>query len=235
MKTMKYILGVLLLLAGVSAQAQGKFQPKTTWPFLYEDFLAGNVLNSKGNTIEYDKLNVNVSNSRLYYIKGDDVMEADMATIYVARVGSDVYLNAMGKLMRVLKETEHGAVLESKEINMDEMQKTSIGYGKSAIASTQNVSAIALEGMTHSAGNEGTINKSLSAFQQEKNSGEDLALRERLFLIVDGYLVRARKNEVFSDTHFNRDETFKYLKEKKIKWNDVDQLADLVEFLHGQL
>ena len=65
MKTMKYILGVLLLLAGVSAQAQGKFQPKTTWPFLYEDFLAGNVLNSKGNTIEYDKLNVNVSNSRL--------------------------------------------------------------------------------------------------------------------------------------------------------------------------
>ena len=95
--------------------------------------------------------------------------------------------------------------------------------------------AIALEGMTHSAGNEGTINKSLSAFQQEKNSGEDLALRERLFLIVDGYLVRARKNEVFSDTHFNRDETFKYLKEKKIKWNDVDQLADLVEFLHGQL
>jgi hypothetical protein len=225
------LLGFFLILGSVFSHGQGviKFDPTTTWPYLYEEFQPGTVLNNKGNRIDYDKLNVNVANGRMHFVKDGKIMEADMMTVHVVRVGDDVYLNALGKLMKVLKETDNGAVLSFKEVDVEKMSRANIGYGTSAVASTQNVATMALESSTGS-----TLNRSLSDAASVMMNGDPLSLKESTYLIVDGLLVPARKKDVASDQRFDGKKVENYLKNYKIKWNNVEHLSSLVEFLHTE-
>lgn len=227
MKLFRLLLSGFLLLSGAVAVGQDKFEPLTSWPYVYDEFLPGTVFNNKGNTIEYDKLNVNIVNGKMHFVKDGKIMEIDMMTVNVVRVEKDVYLNVFGKLMKVLKETDNGAVVSLKEIDVDKMSRTSIGYGTSAIASTQNVSTAALESNTGS-----IINKSLGSVIQDKYSGDPLALKETTYLVVDGLLVPARKKDVTSDARFDSKKVEEYLKSHKVKWNNVENLSELVEFLN---
>ena len=227
MKLFRFLIGGLLLMSGAVAYGQDKFEPLTSWPYIYDEFQPGSVFNNKGNTIDYDKLNVNIVNGRMHFVKDNRIMEIDMMTVNVVRVDKDVYLNVFGKLMKVLKETDNGAVVSLTEIDVEKMSRTSIGYGTSAIASTQNVSTAALESNTGS-----IINKSLGSVTQDKYSGDPLALKETTYLVVDGLLVPARKKDVTSDARFDSNKVAEYLKSHKVKWNNVENLSELVEFLN---
>lgn len=229
MKTLRYLLSAVLLLASLSAAAQGRIRPRETWPYLYEEFQSGAIFTNKEATFNYDQLNVNLLNGKLHYIQSGIIMETDMRNVHVARVGSDTYINAKGRMMRVLAETEHGAVVRNVEVDMDELGKANIGYGKSAVASTQNVSLYALES------GEGLANKSLENILQDKNSGKELPVLEKDYLIVDGFLIRASKSEVSSWPGVGKDAAKAFFKQEKIKWSRTEDLSKVVEFVHTQL
>lgn len=209
------VLAALVCCAPLWAQ---RYEPTESWPYLYEDFSPGNVLTARQGTIGYRQLNVCVSDGGLYYIKEGTIMKADMAGIHTVGIGDEVYLNVRGRLMRVMAETEHCAVVRDVEVNTDEMAKKSIGYVRSAVASTEYIQP---------------LEKSLLEAEKNKFNGRVLPLREHFYLVVDGQLIPAGRSEVLKWSGSEKQATQAFLKENKIKWSRPEDLARLGEFLHG--
>ena len=209
-----------------------RFEPTSTWPYLYGNFSKGTVLNNKGNTIDYDRLNVNVINGKMHFVKDGKIMEADMGTVYVVRVNEDVYLNCQGKLMKVEKESENGAVVTYREVDRDKMSRANIGYGTSAVASTRNISIVEVEANIGSSGAIPTLNRSLDEASKSIYDGDPLVLKQSTFLVIDVYLVPAKKKDVTEDARFDSAKVEKFIKDHKITWNRHEDLSSLVEFLH---
>lgn len=230
MKPYRFFWGLALFLALLPpVTAQERIRPRETWPYLYEDFLPGAVYTSKESTFHYDQLNVNVLNGKLHYIQGGVIMETDMRNVHVAKVGEDTYINAKGRMMRVLAEAEHGAVLRHEEVDFDEFNKASIGYGKSAVASTQNVALYALDN------GDGMAKKSLDHVLKDKNGGREFPMQGKTWLIVDGYLIRAAKAEVSAWPGVDKQAAKAFFKQEKIKWNRTEDLLKVIGFVHEQL
>lgn len=221
----EFLLITVTLLSVFESVAQNRFRPLESWPYIYEDFNPGSIFMSKGNVIQYNQLNINLIDGKVHYIEDGTVMQADINNVNLVRIRHDVYLNHGGYMYKVQAETKHGAVLLKKEADIEEMSKADIGYGRSATASTSSLRVFALDG-----GN--LINKSLEDINKNRYSGKELILRERYYLIIDGKLVRASKNEVLSWSGTNKNLTKKYIKDNKVKWKNEYDLSLLVEFLY---
>ena len=92
------------------------------------------------------RVNVSVLNQKLYYIKGEDIMEADMIKVFSVRVGMDIFVNVAGKLYKVLAESKGGAAVRALFLDTEQLNKASIGYGvSSSVAATQNVAGLAMD------------------------------------------------------------------------------------------
>lgn len=216
----------LLLAVLVPAKAQ-RYQPTEPWPYLYEDFQPGNIFTNKEETLGYQELNVNVINGRLHYVDNGTIMEANMLNIHVVGIEKDVYLNVGGRLMRVLREGEHCAVVLGTEVDYDEMAKSNIGYGRSAVASTQDISLMSLEGSNNN-------NKSMLEVQKTKYNGKALPLRETTFLVVDGRLFPTDRQSLLKESGVDRKVFSDFIKTEKIrlkKWEDLEKVG---EFIHNQ-
>jgi len=224
------LLIIAALLAGLSASAQS-FKPLETWPYLYEDFTEGGAITFKDDVVKYDSMNINLIDGKLHYIQNGTIMVADLVKVKYVTIGADVYANIRGRLMKILAETPHGGVLLEKTVNVEELKKSSIGYGKSAVASTQNVSTMALDAINDF--NTGVVGKSLDDFAGDKYSGNELPVKETRYLSVDGYAVKANKKEVSAFPGIDGNALKAYLKTNKVKFNNVESLSGLVEFLHS--
>lgn len=232
MKSIKIFFAVIALAFASNSFAQERFKPLSTWPYIYEDFQPGKIRLMKGSLINYDQLNINVTTNKIHYIKNNTIMVVDMSSFIAASIGDDVYVNYAGRIYQVVRETENGDVLLDFEFDADEMAKTSIGYGKSSVASTMNVSTSALEGS--SAGDAGSlVNKSISTLAKDKMSGDRLPVKEKLYIRVDGRMIRALKGEVLSADGLDKNKMKDYFKANKVDFKSLDDLAKLIEYIHS--
>ena len=97
-------LTLALLAMSICAVYAQKYQPKDTWPYLYEDFQDGVVRTRTGALVTEAKLNICVADGALHYIKDGTIMKIDMNTVYTAKVGSDVFVNMGSRMYQVLAE-----------------------------------------------------------------------------------------------------------------------------------
>lgn len=217
-----FLLGVFFILP-LFSQDKGFFYPTDTWPFIYESFEDGVVCTSNNNTILSGRMNVSVIDQKLYFINGDDIMVADMMRLYTARIKNDIYINIAGKLYHVLEETDDGAVIRSMVVDLDQMNKTNIGYGvSSSTASTQNLSGIALESSI------GNFNKALS----NKEYGKEIPVKGKNYILYSGNkIVSANKGDVLRIPGLDKKEAKQFFKESKIKWNNPESLAIVASYL----
>lgn len=229
-----YLLLLCCLLLPIAGLAQ-RYAPTEPWPYLYEDFQGGNIFTNKEEMIGYDQLNVNVINGRLHYVENGTIMEANMLNIHVVRIDKDVYLNVGGRLMRVLRESEHAAVVLGTEVDFEEMKKANIGYGRSSVASTQDVSLMALAGSDNYGNLGGLLNKTLLDVQKNKYNGKVVPLKEQIFLVVDGILFQADRSSVVNHAGVDKKAAVDFIKKNKIKFRNPEDLEKLGEYLHIQL
>ena len=226
MKPKLLLLSVLSLLSSVAAGAV-EYEPTTTWPYVYEDFMEGRIVTHRGNTLNYDKLNVNIANGRVHYVEDGIIMQADLNTIALLVIGDDSWMSVGGRMMKVLRNTADSAVLLRVTIDTDAMNSADIGYGKSSIASTSGLSLVALgSGMDYS------VNRSLDDLQKERYDGEPLELREVSGIYYKGTFVPATRVDVLKIPGIDKDAVKQYLKTEKIKFNRTDDLARLADFLY---
>lgn len=216
----------LLLFAQSQLGAQS-YRPKDTWPFLYREFTEGIVCNQAGDQILDARLNISVTDQRLYFIRDEKMMVADLSRVFSAKIGEDVYVNAGGKFYKVLVENEGGAVAVLTQVDSDRMNKASIGYGvMSATASTQNVAALTLDS---------NVGTNLNQALQSRDSGVEIPVLERLFIIYSyGRVVPALKREVMDIPGLNVDAAKEFFKKNKIKWSNPASLSAVAAFLTEQ-
>lgn len=225
-----FLVGILLF-SGISAGAQ-RFEPKDTWPFVYENFTDGALYSSTGEKLLSAKMNVSILNQKLYYLKGETIMEADMVRLYAAKISSgpaeDLYVNVGAKMYRVLAESDGGAALQADILDVERYNKASIGYGvTSYTASTQNVSGLAMES---SAGV--NINTAMAS----KEGGEPLPVLEKKYILYgQGRVVPALKREVMDIPDLDKQAAKVFFKENKIKWNQAASLTQVADFLTNNL
>ena len=218
-----------LLFAANSLFAQ-RYEPRDTWPFIYEDFQEGVTRTKSGALVSEADFNISVQDGALMYIGPDGIlMRADMMTIYSARLGDDYFINVYGKMYRVLYEVEGGAVLLEQAIDVDALDKVSIGYGvTSSTGSSRNATNL-VEGRFN------LIQQSIEKISKDKYTGAVLPTRETRYLLVNGVLIPATRSEVLSWPGVDRKETSAFLKTEKIKWKDAESLGKLAVFLLQQL
>ncbi len=223
------IIAVILFSAQALSFGQSRdFKPLTTWPYMYEDFQPGWITTFTGARINYDQINVNLANGRVHYIQNGTIMEASMGSIALLTIGEDAYVCASGKMAKVLKNTLNSAVLQSVLVDFDTFNKANIGYGTSATASTQNVSAAVL-----STEMDFSINKSLDTVNTDKDSGTPLPIMSVMGIYYKGMFYPATRTDILGIPGIDKDVVKNYLKSEKIKFNSVDDLGKLVDYLYS--
>lgn len=236
--TMKRILFLLLgMIAFFPAFSQGNqdkrpFEPMDTWPFIYESFTDGAIYSSAGEVLLEAKMNVSVLNQKLYYLKGETIMEADMVRMYAAKINNgpaqDIYVNVGAKVYRVLAESDGGAALQATILDIERYNKADIGYGvTSYTASTQNVSGIAMEA---------AAGVNINTATASREGGEPLPLLEKKYILYGpGRIVPALKREVMDIPDLDKNAAKVFFKENKIKWNQAASLTQVADFLTNNL
>lgn len=232
---MKFISKLVAVLAAVMSCASfgadalnaQSFKPVSTWPYMYQDFQQGWITTFQGSKIKYGKLNVSVLNGRAHYIDKGVFMEANISSVSLLTIGDDSYVLTSGGLVQVLRNTEHTAVVLSTRLDKDAMNKVSIGYGKSSIASTQNVT---LDSITNDM--DYSVNKTMESAVGNKNDGEVLPLSIVKGILYKGMFVPATKADVLAIPGIDKSKVKEYFKSNKVKFSDVESLAALAEFLY---
>lgn len=216
------LLGALMMLPAFSQE----FRPLETWPFLYEEFQPGATRTRDGALTE-SLYNVSVADGSLMYIKDGIIMKPDMSRVYTARVGEDVYVNIMGRMYRLLSELDCGNVVLGTEVDRAQLEKVNIGYGKSSVASAQNLSLVAIEG-----GN--WANKSMESFASTKYDGKELPLKQTWYLHKGLDLIPATRQDVLNIPGVDKKAATDFFKQEKIKWKDTASLEKVLSFINEQ-
>jgi hypothetical protein len=227
MKRYTLILALTVLCAPVLAQ---QYEPRETWPFIYEEFQPGATRTLDGSLVTEARFNVAVHDGTLMFIGSDGViMRPDMARIYTARVGDDVYVNIMGRMYRVLAETSCGNVVLGTEIDVDKQNQVNIGYGiSSSTASSYNMSVL-MDGRFDIGG------KNLQQTEQDKYRGEVLPVKQTYYLHIGTRLIPASRQEILSLPGMDKKAANAFFKQEKIKWKDTASLEKVVVFVNEQL
>lgn len=231
-------LSVILLLSLLSANAQQivpkdnwahPYEPRDTWPFLYEEFTEGNTRTRSGELLSGALFNITASDSKLLYIKDDTIMLADMNSIYTVKIGDDVYLNVMGRLYKVMSELDKGLVLMQYSLDIDKLNKAEIGYGVSSSAGTARNVQVSLDGRFD------FVNMSVQQSWHDKDSGTILPMNETLYLYLNNTLIPATQHTVTTWPGVDKKEANAFIKQEKIKWKQTESLEKLIIFLDSQL
>lgn len=236
MKKISILSAVLLIFCFMAnAQSNGSkdgwahaYEPRETWPFLYEEFREGTTRTRSGDLVSGAMFNITVTDSKLLYIKDDTIMLADMGSVYTVGIGDDVYLNVLGQLYKVVSELDKGIVLMRNALNVDEFNKVKIGYGVSSSTGSADGLQVSLDGRFD------FVNMSVQQSRHDKDSGPVLPMKETLYLYVGSSLIPATQNTVTTWPGVDRKEARDFIKQEKIKWKQTESLEKVIIFLDSQ-
>ncbi len=225
MKPLKTLSAILIMAISLSASAKGKdYTPTTTWPYIYEYFQKGCVINFRGNEVHHEQLNISLVKGKVHYIQEGRIMEVEAGTIARITIGDDKYITVSGNLVKIIKETEHGITAVSTVIDADATNSQGMGYGGgSPVSSAWRVSANSLDGMV--AANPQTIS------DISKNGGTPLTLKNRRGIVYNRMFIPASKPSILNIAGIDKDAVKKFMKDNKIKLTDDEDLSKLAEFI----
>lgn len=211
------LLAALLLSAGFAGARD--YSPTTTWPYAYPDFSAGYVT-IHGGTVKTMIVNINIVWGSLHYLEDDFIKETH--DVKAVKIGSDQYVNAVGKLMKVLASSDKGYVVEGVEVDIAALNSTGAAYGSSSTTlGTMNLSSLEGIGATNSSS---ALNH--MEIRANKDSGQILPLIRKKYIFAGGRLVYATKKDVSNAVGAPALKAF--LKENKVKWNNAESLLQLL-------
>ena len=116
----KLLFSIIAILMAVAASAQ-KDSPTTSWPYLYPDFMEGEL--EVRTKITKALVNIHLNMGALHYVEDGKIKESSTIGITKLVIGEDVFRNVGGKMMKMLAEAEDGFVVEEtilKELSRHE-------------------------------------------------------------------------------------------------------------------
>ena len=224
---------VMILLAGLFASAtlaQAQYEPTSSWPYVYDDFQDGVIL-WVGGKEKPGKYNINLVDKKLHFIEGAYIKVANMMEIASVRIGSDIYQNAAGEMLKVLSKSDKSLVLEDNEINYAALNETGGAYG----SSSTTIGTTALSSLEGIGGTNSSQNINHMELKLNKDNGKVLNLINKKYLFVKGRKILATKKAVMEAPGLDNEAAKAFFKENKIKWNKVPDLQKVGDFLADNL
>lgn len=219
---LRLLSAIVMLMSATSLFAQ--YEPTTTWPYLYSDFTDGELQMLQGAP-KQGKYNIHLLGSTLQFIDGDLIREASSMEVFSVRIGSDIFANVGGRMMKVLAKSEKGLVAQESLANIAELNNTGGAYGSSSNSiSTQALSSLEGIGGTRT-------NMNHMELKRSKNDGDILPLTVKIYLVVPGYNVYATKKDVSELPGMDKKAFNAFLKEKSVKWKDPESLLHVVDYI----
>ena len=218
---MKRILTILLLLLGISCQAQIH---TTNWPYLYNEFMDGTIIMESGKK-SYFKMNIHLSKGRLHYIEGGIVKEANSAGIASIIIGEDEFSILNNNVMKVMAKTGNGYVAGHITLDLRSIAEPAGAYGTSTTsAAKQKFSSIDIAD---------NIGMRYVELRQGKEGGESLDTECSYYIVCNGKIYPAKKKEIENSLDKEQKDKFKaFIKQNRIKWRDPDKLVLLIDFIN---
>lgn len=224
---MKRILTIIALLSsGIVAIAQSyDYKPRESWPYLLEEFTAGEVRTSSGALLQDGFYNVCVTDGKLHYVNDGTIMVANMLQIYTVQIGSRLFCNYSGCLYEVVDQQGYGFLVKKVLVDMSALNSSDIGYGiSSATASTQRTNNLGVDGGV-------TANVQLQTAVANAMSGPELPLQESWFFLYRGNLIEANKRAFLHMDGMDQAAAKAFLKRERIRWNKPESLSKVLEFI----
>ena len=224
----RYIFTVLALMLSLGSLSAQNSEPTTTWPYIYPDFLSGELKQLTGAPVQ-GAFNIHILESRLHFIEDGMIREVQPSEVVSVKVGDDYFATVSNKMMKVLAKSGNGFVAEEVLVDMARLNATGGAYGSSSNSiATQALSSIEGIGGTRS-------NMNHMELKNAKNEGSVLPVIVKKYLVFPGYVVYATKNDVSKLYGIDKDEMNAFLKEHKIKWKDENSLIQVLDFICEKL
>lgn len=193
-----------------------KYEPTTSWPFLYEDFKEGKVYFEDLSKTKTQQLNIHLQNFTLFHQDGEDLLQSDIKGVTKITIGEDDFIFVNGELMQLIDGSMEAALVKSVKGDYKSLVKPAHGaYGlTNEVAATQELSSI---------GHMDVIKARL-----DKEEGRHLPLLEKYYLVVHEKVIPATKKEIEKSLTKEGQKKLKgFMKENKIKYNEEGLLQIL--------
>ncbi len=226
----KLLFSIIAMLMAVAASAQ-KDSPTTSWPYLYPDFMEGEL--EVRTKITKALVNIHLNLGALHYVEDGKIKESSTIGITKLVIGEDVFRNVGGKMMKMLAEAEYGFVVEETRANYTAVVKKDGAYGTTALNSTTTKSFLYNENVLN--GYNGylmtDVYKDLHAM---KDQSEKLPVLKNRYLVIGLDQIKADRQNVLDIEGLDKKAFKAFLKAEKIKWDDPQDLVKVIDFITAE-
>lgn len=227
---MKRLLSILAgLLLTVAAIAQ-KYEPTANWPYMYPDFMDGELLlmNKAPNRA---KFNIHLNLSKLHYIdRKGKIKEVDTWGVTGLVIGEDTFRFVGGKMLKVMAEAEGGVVVREPRPNYSAIVKNDGAMGTTGLNSTTTKTFLYNENAINQY-NGYLLTDDYKELHAMKDQSERLPVNSSLFLVIGNEQIPANRKSVSDLPGIDKKTFSKFLKSEKIKWNDVEDLVKVLDYI----
>ena len=227
MKSLVSILAGLLLTVAAIAQ---KYEPTANWPYLYPDFMDGELLlmNKAPNRA---KFNIHLNLSKLHYIdRKGKIKEVDTWGVTGLVIGEDTFRFVGGKMLKVMAEAEGGIVVKEPRPNYSAIVKKDGAMGTTGLNSTTTKTFLYNENAINQY-NGYLLTDDYKELHAMKDQSERLPVNSSLFLVIGNEQIPANRKSVSDLPGIDKKAFSKFLKSEKIKWNDVEDLVKVLDYI----
>lgn len=224
----KFLYSCVFALMAVAAFAQDE-SPTTNWPYLYPDFMEGEILRTRGKAVK-SMLNIHLNLGALHYVENGKIKEANTLGIDSIVIGEDVFRNVGGKMLKVLAETEGGYVVEEARGNFTAVVRNDGAYGTTGLNSTTTKTFMYNENVIN-AYNGYLLTDVYADLFAMKNQAETLPVNKNMFLVIGLQQIPATKKGVAALDGMNRKAFSAFLKSEKIKWDEPEDLVKVLNYI----
>lgn len=208
----------------VAASAQDEM-PTVNWPYLYPDFVQGELMQIGGGTSK-GLYNIHLGQGALHIVENGQIGEISVQTVMKATMGEDVFRNVGGRMYKVLAEGKEGYVVSETLADYSAIVRDDGAYGGSLSNAAKGFS------YDENYGNYSyLVTNNYADLLSIKNESEELPVTKNIYLVIDNQLYQANKKSVLAIEGVDKKAFAEFLKSNEIKWKDPEDLVRIVNYI----
>lgn len=222
MKKLLFLFVAAFVALAASAQDE---MPTVNWPYLYPDFVQGELMQIGGGTSK-GQYNIHLGQGALHLVENGQIGEISVQTVMKVTMGEDVFRNVGGKMYKVLAEGKKGYVVMETLADYSAIVRDDGAYGGSLSNAAKGFS------YDENYGNYSyLVTNNYADLLSIKNESEELPVTKNTYLVIDNQLHQANKKGVLAMDGIDKKAFAEFLKSNDIKWKETADLVKIVDYI----
>lgn len=222
MKKLLFLFVVAFFALAASAQDE---MPTVNWPYLYPDFVQGELMQIGGGTSK-GQYNIHLGQGALHLVENGQIGEISVQTVMKVTMGEDIFRNVGGRMYKVLAEGKEGYVVMETLADYSAIVRNDGAYGGSLSNAAKGFS------YDENYGNYSyLVTNNYADLLSIKNESEELPVTKNTYLVIDNQLHQANKKSVLAIEGVDKKAFAEFLKSNDIKWKNTEDLVKVIDYI----